>query len=290
MVQSMTAFAGISRQGSLGVFTWELKVINHRNFDCSMRMPEEFRSLEMKFRSLLQERLRRGRIEASLRLSPLSKESHEDLKVDFEELKKVAKLIKSIEAYLPVSLVDPIRLLSFPGVMQKNDPDTSVDDDCQLIISLFETVLEEVIDARKREGISLQKIITDRLAEIFDLVLLVKERIPIIISEQQRKIRKKITEITAEFDSTRLEQELVYFIQKIDVNEELNRLEIHLNEVQRILASEELVGKKLDFFMQELNREANTLASKSVDYLTTQKAVEIKVLVEEIREQVQNLM
>jgi uncharacterized protein (TIGR00255 family) len=181
-----------------------------------------------------------------------------------------------------------MKVLAWPQVLQTTESDLTVAQ--EMILQLFEKTLAELVVTREREGSTLAKLLQDKLQEVLTITAKVKTKVPQILNDQRLKVVKRLEEVVANLDRSRLEQEMVYFAQKIDITEELDRLEMHAREVIRILDEGGLVGKRLDFLMQELNREANTLGSKSVDVEVTQAAVELKVLIEQMREQVQNVV
>ena len=203
-------------------------------------------------------------------------------------VKKIIDAVQEIKSYLPMSTIDPMKILSWPQVLQVVEEDSKIAQ--EMVLALFEKTLAELIATRVREGVVLSKLIKDRLQEMSAIIFRVKSKMPQVLADQRLRIVKRLEEVLANIDQTRLEQELVYFAQKVDVSEEIDRLEAHITEVIRVIAEGGSAGKRLDFLMQELNREANTLASKSVDIEVTQLAVELKVLIEQMREQVQNIV
>ncbi len=287
MIQSMTAFARISGQVGINSVTWELRGVNHRYFDCALKLPESFRQFETEVRTRLQHKLRRGKIDCSLKLSR-SEEVSGHIILDQHMIAKLADTVKELEKHLPVADVDPIRILNWPGVLQEVEYDLAKDSDG--IFLLFDNCLSEMVVAREREGNELAKLFKERLQKILVIVGSVVHKMPLVIIAQRQKLEKRLAEVVDSLDQNRLEQEMVYFVQRIDVAEELDRLAAHTKEVLRIIDQDDDAGKKLDFLMQELNREANTLASKSSDLEITQAAVELKVLIEQMREQVQNVV
>ncbi|EKE01013.1 MAG: hypothetical protein ACD_21C00242G0001 [uncultured bacterium] len=288
MIHSMTTFARFSDQGDWGMATWEIRAVNHRYFDCTIKMPEILRSLETNIRLQLQQQLHRGRIECMLRFQP-GEQSGLNLMLNTSLVKKLADAIGEVKTFLPTAPeVDPMKILSWPQVLQTVEADAeSVH---KIILQLFEKTLVDLIAAREREGAALAEIIKNKLQEVLIIAGKVKNKIPQVLADQRAKIVARLEEIKSGLDQARLEQEMVYLAQRIDVAEELDRLETHCKEIKRILTTGGNVGKRLDFLMQELNREANTLSSKSVDVEVTQAAVVLKVLIEQMREQVQNIV
>lgn len=288
MIQSMTTFARFSDQGAWGMATWEIRAVNHRYFDCTIKMPEVLRQLETNIRQQLQQQLHRGRVECTLKFQP-GEQSGLNLMLNTGLVKKLSNAIDEVKNYVPTtSAVDPMKILVWPQVLQIVEED--VEAVHKVILQLFEKTLADLIAAREREGVALAKIMQDKLQEVLAIVSKVKNKIPGVLANQRTKIMQRLEEIKSELDQARLEQEMVYIAQRMDVAEELDRLETHSKEIGRILIAGGNVGKRLDFLMQELNREANTLASKSVDVEVTQAAVELKVLIEQMREQVQNIV
>ncbi|CAL7959482.1 UPF0701 family protein YicC [Gammaproteobacteria bacterium] len=288
MIQSMTTFARFSDQGTWGMATWEIRVVNHRYFDCSIKMPEILRSLETNIRLRLQQQLHRGRIECALKFQP-GEQSGLNLMLNISLVKKLADAIGEVKNYVSTKpVVDPMKILAWPQVLQVVEED--VEAVHKIILQLFEKTLADLIAARVREGAALAEIMQSKLQEVLAIASKVKTKVPLVLANQRAKIMQRLDAIKSELDLTRLEQEMVYIAQRMDVAEELDRLETHSKEIGRILTAGGNVGKRLDFLMQELNREANTLASKSVDVEVTQAAVELKVLIEQMREQVQNIV
>ncbi|MEI8054672.1 MAG: YicC/YloC family endoribonuclease [bacterium] len=288
MVQSMTTFARFSDQGAWGMATWEIRAVNHRYFDCSIKMPEVLRSLETNIRLCLQQQLHRGRVECALKFQP-GEQSGLNLMLNISLVKKLADAIGEVKNYVATKpAVDPMKILAWPQVLQVVEED--IEAVHKIILQLFEKTLIDLIATRKREGAALVKIMQSKLREVLAITGKVKTKIPLVLANQRAKIMQRLDEIKSELDQTRLEQEMAYIVQRMDVAEELDRLETHSKEIGRILMTGGNIGKRLDFLMQELNREANTLASKSVDIEVTQAAVELKVLIEQMREQVQNIV
>jgi len=283
----MTAFARCSDQDTWGMATWEIRIVNHRYLDCALKMPDAFRSLEANIRLQLQQQLHRGRVECMLRFNH-GDQGGLNLSLNTVLVKKLLEVVSEVKSYLPMSTVDPMKILSWPHVLQAAEEDLTAAQ--EVILQLFEKTLVELIATREREGMVLSRLIKDRLQEMLIIISRVKNKIPQVLVDQRLRVIKRLEEALVSLDKSRLEQEMVYFVQKVDITEEIDRLEAHIQEVVRVLDSGGAAGKRLDFLMQELNREANTLASKSVDIEITQSAVELKVLIEQMREQVQNIV
>ena len=283
MTNSMTAFA---RAESLGI-SWEVRSVNQRYLDVNLKIPDTYRFLEPKLREALRDKLTRGKVDCLLRVDSADVgEATLELNEEFVESLKVATV--RIKQALPDAR-EPTTLdyLQWPGVLSQNEVDREALG--EQIFGVFQSTLNQLIDMRKREGAELQKMIEERLNTLSEIVVAVRGEVEKIQARQQEKIRSRIEEIGVEVDTGRLEQELVYQAQKSDVAEELDRLETHVAEVRSTLASKKPIGRRLDFLMQELNREANTLSSKAIAADTTIAAVELKVIIEQMREQVQNI-
>jgi len=288
MLQSMTAFARCSSQGEWGQATWEIRAVNHRYLDCGFKMPELLRLLEPKLRLLVQQKLQRGRIECSLKLQPGEKAGI-DFSLNTTLVKKLSNVINELGTYVTnLSTVDPLKLLNWPDVLQV--PEEDVQELHAAVLQLFGQALVEFTATRVREGEAMKSVLERDLVQISVIVAEIKSRMPQILENQRVKLMTALESIKDKLDPQRLEQEMLITAQKIDVTEELDRLDLHVEEVKRVLGIENAAGKRLDFLMQELNREANTLASKSVDATVTKFAIDLKVLIEEMREQVQNIV
>jgi uncharacterized protein (TIGR00255 family) len=286
MVHSMTAFARAERAGSQGTLSWEVRSVNHRYLEPHLRLPESFRDLEGAVREALRQGLSRGKVECTLRFT--EETAGKPLQVDRERASQlvagaeiVASLIKQ-----PAAL-NPLEVLAWPGVLVADaaDPQALNND----AMALFNEALEELKAGRAREGADLSKLLDERLEAIKIEVATLRTLVPQMLAAQRQKVLDRFIDMKAELDPQRLEQEMVLLAQKSDVAEELDRLSTHVTEVRRVLKTGGQAGRRLDFLMQELNREANTLGSKAFDPRSTQAAVNLKVLIEQMREQVQNI-
>jgi uncharacterized protein (TIGR00255 family) len=287
MIQSMTAFARVQSQTGKGNFVCELRSINHRYLEFSLRLPEVLHACEIPMRDLIRERVARGKVECYFSYQPASS-ANAAITVNTTLAKKVCEATEMIAAMLEKpGAINPMSILHWPGILET--PTVTVESVQEDVLKLLETALKELIEARQREGEQLKKLFLQRLDTIKIEIDKVRKRLPTILESQRQRLIARFTEAKLQLDSNRLEQELVLYAQKIDVSEELERLETHVIEVRRVLEQGGAMGRRLDFLMQELNREANTLGSKSVDAETTRAAVELKVLIEQIREQVQNI-
>ena len=286
MVHSMTAFARVESTGSYGTLSWELRSVNHRYLEPHLRLPESFRDLEGSVREALRQALARGKVECTLRLA--EEGSGKTLQIDRERAAQVVAAAEAVAALIqqPAAL-NPLEVLAWPGVLVADAADPQALNAAAL--ALFERALDELKNGRAREGAALAALLEERLAAIIQEVDNLRGLIPQMLATQRQKILDRCSELQVELDPQRLEQELVMLAQKSDVAEELDRLSTHVREVRRVLKAGGAAGRRLDFLMQELNREANTLGSKAFDTRSTQAAVNLKVLIEQMREQVQNI-
>lgn len=287
MIRSMTAFAHCESSSLQGKLSWEIRTVNHRYLDVSIRLPEEFRAQENTFRQLIQDKLQRGKLEASLRYTA---GVGENTSVVINEPLARALIIACRQIEAITDQPDPLKavdILRWPGVTQDTPPD--LDSLATQATELLTTALDDLLATREREGARLAEFIDQRCDQIAEITVRIRKRRPEIIRGIRDKINQRIEDLDITPDNNRLEQELVMLAQRLDVDEELDRLMAHLDEITSVLERNEPVGRRLDFLMQELNREANTLASKSNDAETTQAAVDLKVLIEQMREQIQNI-
>ena len=287
MIHSMTAFARLEERHPAGMLCWELRTVNHRYLEVSPRLPDEFRVLESKVRDLAGKRLRRGKLDCQLRFQPVPATDTE-LVVDEALAARVIAAGKSVATTLDnPAPTDPYDVLRWPGVLSVTEIDFGPARKAAL--ALFERGLDELRATRQREGARLGELITGRCNAMGPLVGQVRERMPTVLDNLRKRLGERLAELRADFDSDRLEQEMALLANKLDVAEELDRLSAHIDEVRDVLERDEAIGRRLDFLMQELNREANTLGSKSADVETTRISVDLKVLIEQMREQVQNI-
>lgn len=286
MIHSMTAFARAEQAGANGTLSWELRSVNHRYLEPHLRLPEAFRDLEGAVREALRNGLSRGKVECTLRFS--DDNAGKALQVDLERAAQLIAAAESVAGLIkqPAAL-NPLEVLGWPGVLVAAAADPQALN--QSALNLFTQALNELKNGREREGAELAKLLNERLDSILEQVVALRELVPQMLAGQRQKILDRCAEMQAELDPQRLEQELVILAQKSDVAEELDRLSTHVSEVRRVLKAGGQAGRRLDFLMQELNREANTLGSKAFDTRSTQAAVNLKVLIEQMREQVQNI-
>lgn len=287
MLSSMTAFARVETDTPWGCISWEIRSVNHRYLDLSFRMPEEFRALEHSLRDLARKQLDRGKVECSMRIQAVDKSSQTPQinSSTLEGLSEVeAQLLKMMPNAAPLSIKE---LLAWPGVFSEPEVDTV--EQHKIATKLFKQALSSLKENRAREGADLYEVINMRLQKMREEVVKVSEILPGVLEGQRQRLKTRLDELDVELDPGRVEQEVVLVAQKMDVDEELDRLGAHIGEVQRIIDGSGVAGRRLDFMMQELNREANTLSSKSIAHDTTRPAVELKVLIEQVREQIQNI-
>jgi uncharacterized protein (TIGR00255 family) len=287
MISSMTGYAAYERSTTNGVLQVELRSVNQRYLELNLKVEDRFRAQEPHVRELLKAKLGRGKVECRINLA--NAESDENsLTLNHSVLKQIAASVKTVTEYFPeTQAINPMEVLRMPGVLATEtlDQDALVKD----VHDVLATTTEELMAARAREGEKLAAMILERLAEVESLVATVKPKMPAMVKAYQEKLLTKLQDAQQSNDDERIRQEVILFTQRIDVDEELSRLDAHVHEVKRILAEGGLVGKKLDFLMQEMNREANTLGSKSVAIETTQISMQLKVLIEQMREQIQNI-
>jgi len=283
----MTGFSRCSSEQSTGSLVWELRSVNHRYLDVVVKLPEELRGLETNVRQRLAEHINRGKIECHLRYKSTESQQTEIL-VNEEYAAAILKACQKIGKKLhQPSEMNLLELLRWPGVVR--EPEKDLTPVMSAALSLFDNTLNDLCESKKSEGQRLQKMLEERCAAMKVIVEDERKRRPDIINKTREKLLSRVKELSIEHDKDRFEQEIAYIAQKMDVDEELDRLESHFIEIEKIFKRNESIGRRLDFIMQELNREANTLGSKSTDIETTQASVELKVLIEQMREQVQNI-
>ena len=287
MIYSMTGYAIATKESSQGTLSLELRSVNHRYLDIQFRLPDKFRVLEPSMRELMTSQLNRGKVDCYMSFNQLS--GNEDMqKINTELLQRLLELNRTVKTALSdaqsLSVADIIR---WPGILKTDILPT--DDLCNLCKELLQTTLHEFTAARAREGEKLKILLLERLTKMRQLTAMASPLIPALVTAFQEKITARLNDAMIHSENDRIRQELVLFASKIDIDEELSRLETHLDEVERVLIKGGVVGKRLDFLMQELNREANTIGSKSVDSDISKISMELKILIEQMREQVQNI-
>lgn len=287
MIRSMTAFASSECETEGYTLIWEVRSVNHRYLDVSPRLPEIFRSIEPLVREAVGQFLKRGKVDCNL-FYRKQKQGEEAIEINEARLNQLLKATSKIETSMSqCQSLSALDVLRWPGIQAEVVEDLEPVHDAAM--SLLNNVLQQLVESREREGSNILEMIDSRCKLIEAQMMVAKTRLPAVQQSLREKLEKKINELMEEPEQARLEQELVYFLQKMDVEEELDRLESHVKEVRRILHQDEPIGRRLDFLMQELNREANTLGSKSADIQTTNVSVELKVLIEQMREQIQNI-
>jgi uncharacterized protein (TIGR00255 family) len=285
MIRSMTAFAAGERSTSWGALSCEVRAVNHRFLELGVRLPDELRAVEPSIRERVAKLVSRGKVELGMRLR--NGDHDETLQLNPARVSHLAALGRNLHEHFPTMRVEMTELLKFPGVLQ-----TQTGDPAALhaeALSLLDEVLDQFVDARAREGANLSVNILDRVDAIARHAADARTLMPAIRAGQKQKLVNRLADLPQPLDPGRFEQELVMALQKLDVDEELDRLDSHIAELRRVLGQKEAVGRRLDFLLQEFNREANTFGSKSVDARTSALAVELKVLIDQIREQSQNI-
>jgi uncharacterized protein (TIGR00255 family) len=287
MLKSMTGFARQASQHDWGSLVWEIKTLNHRYLEQSIKLPEEMRGLEATVRERIAAFVKRGKVECQCRYLPRPG-SGQHYEIDHLVAEQVMELHKqAVDMTQNTNPMPASELLAWPGVVKQAETDT--DELHEQAMASLEQALQELHANREREGESLEKAIRERCSLLDDIIARLREQLPEIRAGLQERLRERLQSIDIEVDPGRLEQELVIQLQKMDVDEEMDRLQTHVNEVNKVLGRNEAIGRRLDFLMQELNREANTLGAKSVAVDTTNAAIDLKVLIEQMREQIQNI-
>jgi uncharacterized protein (TIGR00255 family) len=280
----MTAFAGDEAVIENLTVLCELRSVNHRYCDITVKLPERFRFAEAPIRSAIAAKIKRGKVECALNYKKLP----QNFNIDLQAVEALLNAARTIESLMPEPRTfSALDILTYPGIQQEIGTDNAILG--QGITALIERTLEQMIEVRNREGEQLASLIDERCRKMSELVVAARSRMPEVLVHLREKLKLRIHDLVIEPDFDRLEQELVFLTQKLDVEEELDRLETHVNEVRRTLKDSEPVGRRMDFLMQEMNREANTLGSKSADKLMTGIAIDLKVLIEQMREQIQNI-
>jgi len=287
MVCSMTGFARLEESQTWGTVTWEIRSVNHRYLEPHFRLPENFRLIESELRNALRKTLQRGKIEMALQVQ-LHTTANSQLKINRDLVSQISHTIQEINEIIDEpAKVSALEILQWPGVMNLDTIDPKIVQ--SVVLKAFKSALNQLIEHRTREGTELKQFIEQRLQQVSTEVKNIRIHLPTLLQAQKDKILERLEALKTDVNQDRLEQELVFYAQKADVDEELDRLDTHVNEVQHVLQQKGGIGRRLDFLMQEMNREANTLASKSIANLTSQSAMELKILIEQMREQIQNI-
>ena len=288
MIRSMTGFARVERQYEFGRLCWEMRSVNHRYLDFGLRLPEEFRPLEPRIRTCLGQYLSRGKIEANLRFTAEAGATSSRLELNLGLARELLVIHQEMARLAEVEQQANIsQMLKWPGVIEEKRPDPAPLQEAAM--ELLTEAAKELQAGRGREGEQMANAIRERLEGVAVITGNIRTWLPEIRAGLKQKMLERVADLAPTLDPGRVEQEVVLLAQKIDVDEELDRLDAHVEEVYRVLELEEPVGRRLDFLMQEFNRESNTLSSKSIDQRTAQAAVDLKVLIEQMREQVQNV-
>jgi uncharacterized protein (TIGR00255 family) len=291
MPKSMTGFARRELQAPWGTLSCEIRSVNHRYLEPIIRLPESLRALEVTVRDQCRKQLQRGKVEVNIQLN-VNAASPDTLALNqtlIEQLAQAANTVTQAAAdqNTQVAPIDPLRLLQWPGVIEQQNIDNDVIEASAK--TLLADTLALLIEHRAREGVELQGLIEQRLVAISEYVDNVRQQMPEILQAQHAKLQQRLQDLQLEVEPERLAQEVAILANKVDVEEELDRLSTHIGEVRHILSQKGAIGRRLDFMMQELNREANTLSSKAIHTDTTNAAVSLKVLIEQMREQIQNI-
>jgi uncharacterized protein (TIGR00255 family) len=285
-IASMTGFARREVSGAWGTLVCEIRSVNHRFLEAGFRLPDELRQTESELRQQLAAEIKRGKVDCSMSYRRLQG-ADSTLEVDTHALERLTRRVQEIAKLIPDPTINVLDVLRWPGVLRE---ESDVGD--ELLIAargLFGATVKDLVAARAREGVRLRELLDQRCGALEGLVAQVRARLPEVQSRVRAKLHERLGELQVNVDRDRLEQELALMLQRLDVDEELDRLAGHIVEIRRIIGGRDPAGRRLDFLMQELNREANTLSSKSQDLETTRSAVDMKVIIEQMREQVQNI-
>ena len=286
MPRSMTAFARNTTDFPWGSVTCELRSVNHRFLETGFRLPETLRQVEMSLREIARKKLSRGKVDCSIQLAFNSTDA--TVSADLTLAKQYIELAQQLAVQIDnPAAISPLDIMRWPGVLKEQDVESKHLQTAA--IETFKLTVSQLLEGRQREGDKLADMIEQRLVGIQEQTTIVRENLPDILAHQRTRLEEKMADMKSQLDESRLEQEMVIIAHRTDVDEELDRLDVHIAEIRRVLQSSDSIGRRLDFLMQELNREANTLGSKSIAGVTTQASVELKVLIEQMREQIQNL-
>jgi uncharacterized protein (TIGR00255 family) len=286
MPRSMTAFARNTTDFPWGSVTCELRSVNHRFLETGFRLPETLRQVEMSLREIARKKLSRGKVDCSIQLAFNSTDA--TVSADLTLAKQYIELAQQLAGQIDnPAAISPLDIMRWPGVLKEQDVESEHLQTAA--IETFKVTVSQLLEGRQREGDKLADMIEQRLVGIQEQTTIVRENLPDILAHQRTRLEEKMADMKSQLDESRLEQEMVIIANRTDVDEELDRLDVHIAEIRRVLQSSDSIGRRLDFLMQELNREANTLGSKSIAGVTTQASVELKVLIEQMREQIQNL-
>lgn len=287
MLQSMTAFGQSLAATEHAELCWEIRAVNHKFLDVGVRLPEGLRPIEARMREMIAAKVHRGKLDVSVKFSAASGTGAQ-LALNQKLLAQLSDVIDQIQTVrIDAGRFDPVQLMQWPGLVSS---DSALDNEVlQSALESFAVALDDFLRARLREGSQLGDMLGGRAAQLSRLVIELRDHRPSVVSRQREKLLNKLAQLDIEHELGRLEQELVYAAQRLDIDEELDRLDAHLHELSLVLERNEPVGRRLDFLMQELNREVNTVSSKASDSTTTATSIDMKVLIEQMREQVQNV-
>lgn len=288
MLYSMTAYAEQETHESWGSLYFEIKSVNHRYLELSFKLPDWLRDLEGPLRDIARRHLSRGKVDCALKFLEIPGQS-KSLDIDLSLAQHLIDLSQSVQALLPeMAPVSSIEILKWPNVVKT--PELKSASVREAVLAAFQKTLDELLKNRALEGEALANIIQERLQKMQLLLDTIRNRFPLVLTAYKERLLTKLKALSLQLNEERIEQEIVYTAVKLDIEEELDRFETHLKATEDVVEKGGSVGRKLDFLMQELNREANTLGSKSIDSDVTQAAIELKVLIEQVREQIQNLV
>jgi uncharacterized protein (TIGR00255 family) len=285
MIASMTAFARLEDSGDWGRAIWEIRTVNHRYLEIGIRIPDDLRMLESKIRERISARLQRGKVDCNLRYEP-DENTLGDITINRRMAETLIATAESLTLAGPVT-INTMDILRWPGVLNKESPDAEAIGGPLLL--MLDAAIDIILETRHREGEKLAGLVLERCNAATQCITATRAKLPGIMAAIRERILSRAQELATNIDKDRLEQEMVILAQKLDVAEELDRLEAHIGEVRRILGTEDAKGRRLDFLMQEMNREANTLGSKAGSIDVSNASVELKVLIEQMREQIQNI-
>ncbi len=290
MISSMTGYASVEYKTKSGTFIWEVKSVNHRFLEYNIRLPESFKSIESRIREASRLKLERGKLDISLQFKPVIDQDDISINEDLARsiigcASKIISMTEEITGFCDTH-IDPMAVLQMPGIM---DSSSDISELSQDAVSSYDTALEQLKTSRIREGEKLEKVLLDKLEAVKSEVNKIRENMPDVLKWQREKLEKALENFKGSLDPDRIEQEFIIIAQRLDIAEEIDRLSTHVEEVHSIIRKGGACGRKLDFMMQEFNRESNTIASKSINTEITASAVELKVLIEQMREQIQNI-
>ncbi|SDJ91484.1 TIGR00255 family protein [Ferrimonas sediminum] len=286
MIHSMTAYARGEVKADWGSASWEIRSVNQRYLETYLRLPEQFRSLEPMLRDRLRKRLARGKVEVNLRFE-LAENAGESIQMNEKLAAQLIDKAQHLHTMAGIGQLNLVELMRWPGVLEANERD--MDAIGKELMKAFDTTVDSFLEARGSEGQALEQMIIERLDGVTEQAAFVRTRMPEIMEWQRQKLTDRLAEVKEDLDPARIEQEMILMAQKMDVAEEVDRLDAHVAETRKVLKKGGACGRRLDFMMQEFNRESNTLASKSISTDITAAAVELKVLIEQMREQIQNI-